>query len=262
MQMSKKINEIKVNIILPNYNSGLFFEETINSILNQTFKNWKLIIIDDGSDLYNKEILRKYTNYSKIKIVFLKKNKGAGFCRNLAIKHSKGDYIAFIDSDDIWNKNKLSDQIKFMLKNNYQFTYTNYVAFLNKENNAKKKNIVNIIKPPKKFNFNNFIHDTSIGTSTMILKRSLIKDIKFINTKICEDYFFKCKILKKITYAYCLPKVLTKYRIRPNSLQSNRFRNLYWIWYINKNYNQLNLINNLLSLFSISFNSLMKYGLK
>jgi len=260
--MLKKINEIKVNVILPNYNSSEFFEETINSILNQTFKNWKLIIVDDGSDLDNKKILRKYTNYNKIKIIFLKKNKGAGFCRNLAIKHSKGDYIAFIDSDDIWHKNKLSDQISFMLKNNYEFTYTNYVAFLNKKNSTKKKNIINTIKPPKKFNFNKFIHNTSIGTSTMILKRSLIKNIKFINTKICEDYFFKCKILKKINYAYCLPKVLTKYRVRPNSLQSNKFRNFYWIWYINKNYNRLNLINNLLSLFSISFNSLTKYGLK
>ena len=260
--MLKKINGIKVNIILPNYNSGEFFEETINSILNQTFKNWKLIIVDDGSDLDNKKILQKYANHNKIKIVFLKKNKGAGFCRNLAIKHSKAEYIAFIDSDDIWHKNKLSDQISFMLKNNYEFTYTNYVAFLNKENSIKKKKIINTIKPPKKFNFNKFIHNTSIGTSTMILKRSLVQNIKFINTAICEDYFFKCKILKKINYAHCLPKVLTQYRIRPNSLQSNRFRNFYWIWYINKNYNRLNLINNLLSLFSISFNSLTKYGLK
>jgi teichuronic acid biosynthesis glycosyltransferase TuaG len=260
--MLKKINEIKVNIILPNYNSGHFLEETINSILNQTFKNWKLIIVDDGSNLNDKKILQKYRNYNKINIIFLKKNKGAGFCRNLAIKHSKGDYLAFIDSDDIWYKNKLLDQIKFMVKNNYQFTYTNYVTFSNKAKRMKKKNIENTIKPPKKFNFNKFIHNTSIGTSTMILKRSLIKNIKFTKTKICEDYFFKCKILKKIDYAYCLPKVLTKYRIRTNSLQGNRFRNLYWIWYINKNYNQLNLINNLLSLFSISFNSLMKYGLK
>ena len=260
--MLKKINEIKVNIILPYYNSSQFLKETINSILNQKFKNWKLIIVDDGSDMYNKQILRKYINHNKIKIVFLKKNKGAGFCRNLAIKHSKGDYIAFIDSDDIWHKNKLTNQINFMLQNNYEFTYTNYVAFSKKKNSMKKKNIVNTIKPPKKFNFNKFIHNTSIGTSTMILKRSLIKNIKFINTEICEDYLFKCKILKKINYAYCLPKVLTMYRIRPNSLQSNKFRNFYWMWYINKNYNRLSLINNLLSLFSISFNSLVKYGLK
>ena len=260
--MLKKINEIKVNIILPNYNSSEFFEETINSILNQTFKNWKLIIVDDGSDLDQKRILQKYTKHNKIKIFFLKKNKGAGFCRNLALKHSKGDYIAFIDSDDIWHKNKLLDQISFMLKNNFEFTYTNYVAFLKKDNVKKKKYIINTVKPPKKFNFDRFIHNTSIGTSTMILKKNLIKDMKFINTKICEDYYFKCKILKKINYAYCLPKNFTKYRIRPNSLQSNRIRNFYWIWYINKNYNRLNLIENLLSVFSISFNSLIKYGLK
>ena len=114
--MSKNINEIKVDIILPNYNSDRFLSATIESILNQTFENWQLIIVDDNSNLSSKQFLKKYSNNSKIKIIWLKKNKGPGFCRNIAMRYAKSDYITFIDSDDIWDSNKLLKQLSFMLK--------------------------------------------------------------------------------------------------------------------------------------------------
>ena len=145
-----------------------------------------------------------------------------------------------------------------MIKNKYHFTYTNYTAF----RSENKKSNLREIYPPKYFSFEKFIRNTSIGTSTMIIKRSSIGNVKFSNTKICEDYFFKCQILKKVNYAYCLSESLTKYRIRKNSLQSNKMRNLYWIWYINKNYNQLSLLKNLISILCISINSVKKYGFK
>ena len=127
IQYKKKVS--KVSIILPNYNSSKTIKKTINTVLRQTYKNWELIIIDDGSDSITKKILYKYQNKKKIKIYFLKKNKGAAYCRNLAIKKSNSDYIAFIDSDDLWKKNKLKLQINFMKKNNYFFTYTYYKTF-------------------------------------------------------------------------------------------------------------------------------------
>ena len=240
-----------IDIILPNYNSSKFLKQTLKSILAQTYKNWRLTIIDDCSDNKTIEILKKYTKDKRIKIFWLKKNKGAGFCRNYGIKKTKSPYIAFIDSDDIWKKNKLKNQINFMTKNNYLFTYTYYETF-----GEKKK----IISPPMKFNFLSFIHNTSIATSTMMIKRSVIKNIKFTDTKICEDYFFKCKLLKKVNYAFCLNKFLTKYRIRKDSLQSNIIRNFFWIWKINKDYNKLNLLENFFSLLHISINSVKKYN--
>ena len=97
--------ELKVSIILPNYNSSKTIVDTINSILLQTYKNWELIIVDDCSDKKTKNILSKYKNIKKIKIFYLKKNKGTAYCRNLAIKKSKSYYLAFIDSDDTWEKN-------------------------------------------------------------------------------------------------------------------------------------------------------------
>jgi len=244
-------NKNYIDIVLPNYNSSKFLKQTLKSILAQTYKNWRLIIIDDCSDYKTIDILKNYTKDKRVKIFWQKKNRGAGFCRNFAIKKSKSPYIAFIDSDDIWKKNKLENQINFMTKNNYLFTYTYYETF-----GERKK----FISPPLKFNFSSFIHNTSIATSTMMVKRSEIKNIKFTNTKICEDYFFKCKLLKKVDNAFCLNKFLTKYRIRKNSLQSNILRNFFWIWKINKNFNKLNLLENFFSLLYISINSLKKYN--
>ena len=118
------------------------------------------------------------------------------------------------------------------------------------------------VSPPIKFNFDSFIKNTSIATSTMMIARKIAKDVKFTDTTICEDYYFKCKILKKIKSAYCLKNYLTKYRIRKNSLQSNKLKNFYWIWKINYKYNKLSFFENLNSLFYISLNSIKKYGLK
>ena len=114
-----KKNTKNIDIILPNYNSQDFLEKTIKSIIQQSFVNWNLIIVDDSSNSKTKKILKKYLNHKKIKIFFLKKNKGTGYCRNLAIKKSKNSFIAFIDSDDLWMKNKLNYQISFMKKITY-----------------------------------------------------------------------------------------------------------------------------------------------
>jgi len=249
---NKKEKKIKIDIILPNFNSSDSIKETIKSIIDQTFKNWKLIIVDDCSDKKTKTILKKFSKNKKIKIFWLKRNKGAGYCRNYAIKKSKSPYLAFIDSDDIWKKDKLETQLRFMENNNYLFTYTNYETF------GKK---IKFISPAKEYDFKKFIHDTSICTSTMIIKRNILKNIEFTNSEICEDYFFKCKILK-ICNAYCLDDFLTKYRIRKNSLQSSSLKNFYWIWKINKEYNKFNFFENFFSLLFISINSLKKYGFK
>ncbi len=252
----KNTIEDKVSIILPNYNSHNFISKTIKSVLNQTYKNWELFIVDDGSDIKTKETILKFKKYKKIKCVFFKKNRGAGYCRNYAIKNTNSKFLAFIDSDDLWNKNKLKQQISFMKKNNYKFTYTNYITF--KLSNNKKR----FIYSPKILKFKDFINNTSIGTSTMIVERSVSKGLRFTNTPICEDYFYKCQILKRVKEANCLNKFLTRYRIRDDSMQSNRFKNFYWIWKINRKFNNLNIFENFKSLFFISYNSIKKYGLR
>ena len=98
------------------------------------------------------------------------------------------------------------------------------------------------------FNFKEFIHNTSIGMSSVIIKRSIIRNIIFKKLKICEDYLFKCEILKNNVIARKLNQNTMFYRITKNSLQSSKLRNLYWIWYINRKYNKLTIFNNLKSI--------------
>ena len=253
-----KVNKYFVDIILPVYNSENFILKTINSILNQKFKNWRLMIIDDKSSDNTLNIIKKnYSVYIKSKKFFLYKNsenKGQGYSRNFLLKRTKAKYIAFIDSDDLWKKNKLYEQINFMEENKYDFTFTDY-------NILKENKKINIIKAPNFFNYNSFVRNTFIATSTIILNRKAIGKLNFPNLRVCEDYFFKCNLLKKFT-AFKLCKVNTYYRIRKDSLQSHRLRVLYEVWKINKNFNNMRLFQNFLSLLFISLNSLKKYGLR
>ena len=247
-----------VDIILPVYNSENFISKTINSILNQKYKNWRLLIIDDKSqDNTFKIIQKKYSKYIKRKKIFLyqnSKNQGQGYSRNFLLKKISSNYIAFIDSDDLWKKNKLYDQINFMEKKKYDFTFTDYKIL---KDNKK----INTAKAPTFFNYDNFLRNTYIATSTIILSRKAIGKLNFPNIRLCEDYIFKCNLLKKFT-AFKLPKINMYYRIRKDSLQSQRLKVLYAVWRINKKFNNMSLLQNLLSLFFISLNSLKKYGFR
>ena len=252
------MNKPFVDIILPVYNSQNFISKTIDSILNQKFKNWRLMIVDDNSQDNTFEIIKKnYSVYIKKKKFFLYqnlKNEGQSYSRNFLLKKVSANYIAFIDSDDLWKKNKLYDQINFMEKKKYNFTFTDYKIL-----KGDKK--INIVKAPVFFNYNNFVRNTYIGTSTIILTRKAIGQLNFPNIRLCEDYLFKCNLLKKFT-AFKLPKANTYYRIRKDSLQSYRLKVLYAVWQINKNFNNMTLFQNLLSFLFISLNSLKKYGFR
>ena len=143
-----------------------------------------------------------------------------------------------------------------MVKNDYNFSFTYYSAF------RKKLKIKKKIITPNSFNFDTFIKNTSIATSSMLIKRDKIKKIKLSKSPNFEDYYLKCQILKSTKLAYCLKKDLLYYRIKSSSLSSNKLRNLYWLWKINRNFNKLNFIDNLFSIIFISLNSIRKYGFK
>jgi len=248
----------KIDIIMPNFNNANFLDQSIQSVINQSFKNWKIYIVDDSSTDNSKNIILKYKNNKKIKSFFLKKNRVPSYCRNYAISKSKSHLIAFLDSDDFWSKEKLSKQINFMKKKKLLFTFTDYVPFINRsEKYLKATNI------KKMLNYKDFIHDSSIGTSTMIVKRSLIQGIKFKNTNIMEDYIFKCDILrKKKINSIKLGIPLTYYRILKGSRNSNKLRNFFTLWKLNKKYNNLNMLQNIYSVIMISVSSFKKYGFK
>ena len=250
----------QVDIIMPNYNKGQFLKESINSVLSQSYKYWKLYIIDDHSSDASSKILKKYKKNKKIKIFFLKKNKGPSFCRNLGLKKSKSKFIAFLDSDDYWKKNKLKNQINFMIKNNYPFTFTDYIPILQTANYKKTLKRTNIVDT---FNLQSFIKNSSINTSTMIIERKYLKKLKFRKLNLLEDYIFKCEVMKKTKIEFKkLSEASAIYRIIKKSRSSKKISNIYNLWKLNKIYNKLSFIQNLSSLIFISLNSIKKYGLK
>ena len=246
-----------VDIIFPNYNKEEFLEEAINSVLDQTYKNWHLIIVDDCSTDNSKNIIDKYKNVKNITSIKLNKNKGPSFCRNYAMRISKSKYISFIDSDDCWMKTKLEKQISFMEKNNLTFTYTDYIPFF--ETNGKKK-YKKSTSVKNFFKYKTFIKNSAINTTTMIIARSILLNHKFKKIYLLEDYLFKCEILRKKNVANKFNESLAYYRILAKSRSSQKLKNIYWLWYINKNYNKLNFFHNIISVFSISINSIKKYG--
>ena len=136
-----------VDVIMPNYNKAKYLEESINSVINQNYKNWKLIIIDNFSNDNSIQIINNFKKKDhRIKLIDLKKNKGVAFSRNLGIRLSKSEYIAFLDSDDYWSSSKLIEQVNFMETNRYAFTYTNYTPFfLKKIKNILKKKLYLVI---------------------------------------------------------------------------------------------------------------------
>ena len=252
-------NNPLVDVILPNYNKGIFLEEAINSVVDQTYKNWKLYIIDDSSDDNSPQIINKFSNLKNIKIVKLKKNKGPSFCRNYAMRISDGKYISFIDSDDTWTKNKLEKQIYFMENNNLTFSFTDYIPFFENNGIKKFKKKTNL---KDYFNYKMFTKNSSINTTTMIISRSILSSHRFRKIKLCEDYLFKCQLLKNNNIARKLNNSFAYYRILNKSRSSQRFKNIYWLWFINKNFNKLNFFYNIISVFFISINSIGKYGIK
>ncbi len=250
------VNLPTIDIIIPNYNKGEYLEECLNSVIYQTYKKWKIYLIDDNSTDNSKQILKKYQNNEKINVFFLKENKGPSYCRNYGIKNINSEYVAFLDSDDYWPENKLEIQIASMIKNHYSFTYTDLKYFFNNE-----KNKLHSSQLPENYNYDEFILNSTMSTSSIIVKKKILNDVTFKDVKH-EDYLFKCEILKKGITANKINKTFAYYRINKNNRSSNKISNLLNLWKINKNYNNLKLLNNLKSVIKISINSIKTYGWK
>ena len=243
-----------IDIIIPNYNKAKYLKECLESVINQTYKNWKIYLIDDFSNDDSRRILNDFRSYDNIKLIFTDKNYGPHHCRNLGIEQSNSDYVAFLDSDDFWPKEKLNLQIKDMLKNDLDFTYTDISYF--KDSTVKKK-----IELPNFYDLSNFILSSTMSTSSILLKREIISKIKFKDV-MHEDYLFKCDILRENINAIKIKNTFVFYRMTKQNRSSNKFNNLFNLWRINKKFNQLSFFKNIKSVLSISFNSLKNYGWK
>ena len=205
---------------MPVYNSLNFLKETIESVKSQTYKNWELIIIDDNStDGSRNYLLKKYKSEKKIKVFLNNRNFGPGYSRNKAIQKSTGNFLAFLDSDDLWTKTKLLEQLKFLKEKNLNLCHTN-VFYLKKKFFYKRK-----FRIPEILGYQNLLYNNYITTSSVMIKKTKNLNIKF-NSCGYDDYVYWLDLLKKKNKFFLLKKYLTIYRFRNNSVSSNKFRSL------------------------------------
>ena len=217
----------KVSVIIPVYNSSKHIKECIESVINQTYKNIEIIVVDDASSDNSTEII-KNINDSRINILQLKQNVGVATARNKGIKESTGDYICFLDSDDYWALDKLEKQVKFIETNNYTFIYAGY-EFL-------KNNKTHVAHVPLSINYSQALKNTTIFTSTVMFNMRILKkeDIFMPNIKRGQDTATWWKVLKKGITAYGINEPLSIYRVGEKSLSSNKIKALKRTWDIYK----------------------------
>ncbi len=243
-----------VSVIIPFYKKKKYISETVNSILEQTYENIEIVIVYDDSEKNDLNFLKKkFSDNDKIRIIVNDKNLGAGLSRNRGIAAAKGRYIGFIDADDLWSEEKISKQITFMKKNNFQVSHTSYKII------SEKGAILNIRKSRYFNNYKNILTSCDIGLSSVLLKKRLItEENKFANLKTKEDFVLWLKILKSGFEIGALEEPLMSWRKTKGSLSSSIFQKLKDGFKVYNHYMNYNLIKSLYLLISLSINYLKK----
>lgn len=214
-----------VSIITPTFNCEKFIAETVESVILQTYENWEMIIVDDFSTDNTEFILKKYLGDRRIHFTKLDSNSGAAIARTKAMELAQGEYIAFLDSDDIWYPNKLEMQIHFMKENNINFSCTSYEQI-----NEKGFSLDKTIKAIPKTDYKRLLLDCPVGNSTVMYNVSKMGKFSVPNIRKRNDDALWLKMLKEEQYIYGLSTILTKYRIRKNAISSNKFLVIKYHW--------------------------------
>ena len=243
----------KVSIIIPFYKNITLLKKTLSSVYKQDYTNYEIIIINDNNTQENKSFLKKLNkNKNKIKIIYNKKNLGAGFSRNKGIKAALGQYIAFLDSDDTWKKNKLSYQLRFMKRKGYLASHTSYnLVNLSGEIISKRKAI--------DLNYRELLNSCNIGLSTVILNKDILKFTNnFLKLKTKEDYVLWLKLSKKGIIFHSIDKYFTNWTNVSNSLSESSFQKIKDAFLVYYKYLNFSILTSILKTLILSINYIKK----
>ena len=239
--MSEKL----VSIITPTYNCAKFIARTIDSVQAQTYKNWEMIIVDDRSTDNTKEIVEEYMkNDSRIKYHLLEENSGAAVARTTAMQLANGSYMAFLDSDDIWMSEKLERQIRWMNEKGYAFSCTSY-EHIDEDDKLLNK----VIKTIEKTDYNRLLLDCPVGNSSVMYNVEKMGKFEVPNIRKRNDDALWLTMLKKEKYIWGMPDVLMQYRIRENSISSNKLKVIKYHWILYREIEHLSVIRSLFHIF-------------
>ncbi len=231
------MEEKLVSVITPLYNSANFISHTIESVLNQTYENWEMIIIDDNSTDDSVNIVEEYVKRDdRIRLIKLKKNSGPAIARNKGIKEARGRYIAFLDADDLWLPEKLEKQLKFMNEYDLAFTYSSY-KLIDEEGNNLGEFITR-----EEITYNSMLKTCSVGCLTAIYDTEKLGKVYMPNILKRQDYGLWLKILRQIGSTKGILEPLAIYRIRKNSISSNKLVAAKYQWKVYREIEKLPLL--------------------
>lgn len=244
----------KVSIIMPSYNAAKFIAASIQSVIEQTYNNWELLITDDCSKDDTVKIVEQFLEKdNRIKLFSTGKNSGPACARNKSLENATGKYIAFLDSDDIWGSNKLETQLKFMIEKNIAFSFSSYSVM--KEDGTPTGNTINV---PKVIGYHGYLRNTIIGCLTVIIDREKIGDFIMPNIKTSEDMALWLNIMKRGFKAWGLQIPLAQYRVVSNSLTSKKWKEAKYVWKVYREIEHINPIYSTICFVGYVINAIIK----
>ena len=250
-----------ISIVTPVYNAATFIRQTIEMVQAQTYTDWELLLVDDGSKDGSAEVIEAYLKENpdkRIRLINKACNEGAALTRNRGIKEAKGRYIAFLDADDVWLADKLETQMTFMERKNAGFVFSAY-EFGDEEAIGTGR----IVHVPETLTYKKALSRTVIFTTTVLLDTEKIaKELIYMPNVPSEDSATWWQILRAGNVAYGLDQVLAIYRRPVKSLSSNKLKAIQRIWYLYRKVEKLPLIRSALLLFSWALNGLKKHKKK
>jgi glycosyltransferase involved in cell wall biosynthesis len=226
-----------VSIIMPAYNCGDFIGMTLDSVINQSYKNWEVIVVDDCSSDNTAEVVQEYKKKdNRIKYYKLEKNSGAAVARNKAIDLATGKYMAFLDSDDVWFPEKLAKQIGFMEDNGYGFTCTSYTKI---DEHGEYLNRTIVAQSRRDYNG---VLKTCPGNSTVIYNAEKLGKFKIPDIRKRNDYVMWLQVIKKEKYLHGIQEPLGSHRLRTEGISSNKKSLVVYHWKVYREIENLSLL--------------------
>lgn len=243
-----------ISIITPAYRAELFILKTIESVINQTYKNWEMLIADDCSpDNTTGVILLAAVNDSRIRLIRCERNGGPAAARNAALKQARGRWVAFLDSDDLWMPTKLQETLEFAKRKNSALTFTGFRRI-----SSDSRFIGHFVDIPDKLNYRQLLQNTAIATSTVLIDRNLVGEVS-MQSVYYDDFVCWLGILKRNFTAYGLRKDLMLYRVLLGSVSRNKYRSALQVWRIYRDIEKLSVIRSVWSFLGYLIRALVKY---
>lgn len=242
-----------VSIIMPSYNAERFILDSINSVRNQTYQDWELLITDDQSKDNTYAIIKSVAEEDpRIRIFRLDVNSGAAVARNSSISQAKGRYIAFLDSDDLWLPDKLEKQLDFMQRDKIGFSFTAYYVLDDQLRDSY------IVYAPKMITYKEYLFNTIIGCLTVMVDREITGDFRMPLIRKNQDMATWLSLLKKGHNGYGLDIPLSRYRIVEGSISNDKIKAAKSVWKVYREVEKLSILQSIYYLMGYAWNAVKK----